>query len=637
VTTEPTDQTRQAGNAAPATPEGQATETATPADIAAKPTAAKKAAVKNAAVKKAAVKKAAVKKAAAKQPAARKSASKATSKSASKSASKKPPSKTSTATRAAAVKAAGSTPAEKVSAPTTAATKASAREASQPRSGGAFAAGAARASGERRRRSGTPLLPTQPVEVSHARHRSVGAASTTPPDEPVEVTDTPVSVDAPGEQPDDSSLGTTATSDVPAAAAASPSTSGAGRRPGTSEPADTPTTPTAPTTRARPSRASMRSTRRTANGEPTRLRAVPRVPEPAATPGDAGAPGAGRHTQAGGDGWEHALTSGLQSRAEKLVGAVLEGAEFTSESRPGPAELVELAINVLRAAATSAGVPAEDVERQVAETLAYLRRRLSGDYVVDEFGFDEDYTINVHLPLLRPLYKKWFRVEVRGIENIPDEGGALVVGNHSGTVAMDSLMTQVAVYDEHPKKRHLRMLGADLVFQMPFIGTMARRSGTTLAANTDAERLLAGGSLVGVWPEGFKGVGKPFSERYKLQRFGRGGFVSAALRAGVPIVPVSIVGAEEIYPILGNMPAVARLLGLPYAPITPTFPLLGPLGMVPLPSKWLIEFGPPIDTSAFGPEAADDPMLVFDLTDQVRETIQQTLYSLLMQRKSVFL
>ena len=361
--------------------------------------------------------------------------------------------------------------------------------------------------------------------------------------------------------------------------------------------------------------------------ERARLRAVPPIEEPET--GDVASEGSDLASALG--------LTGLQSKAERLVGAVLEAAEFSSESRPGPAELVELAINVFRAAATSAGLPAEDVERQVAETLAYLRRRLTGDYTVDEFGFDEDYTVHVHLPLLRPLYRSWFRVEVRGIENIPAESGALVVGNHSGTVAMDSLMTQVAVYDEHPQHRHLRMLGADLVFQLPFIGTMARRSGSTLAANTDAERLLRGGELVGVWPEGFKGVGKPFSERYKLQRFGRGGFVSAALRAGVPIVPVSIVGAEEIYPILGNMPAVARLLGLPYAPITPTFPLLGPLGMIPLPSKWLIEFGPPIDTTSFGPDAADDPMLVFDLTDQVRETIQQTLYSLLMQRKSVFL
>ena len=144
------------------------------------------------------------------------------------------------------------------------------------------------------------------------------------------------------------------------------------------------------------------------------------------------------------------------------------------------------------------------------------------------------------------------------------------------------------------------------------------------------------GELVGVWPEGFKGIGKPFSERYKLQRFGRGGFVAAALRTGTPIVPCAIVGAEEIYPIIGNAKFVARILGLPYFPITPTFPWLGPLGMVPLPSKWIIEFGEPISTAEYGPEAADDPMLVFNLTDQVRENIQQSLYRLLVQRRSVF-
>jgi 1-acyl-sn-glycerol-3-phosphate acyltransferase len=150
------------------------------------------------------------------------------------------------------------------------------------------------------------------------------------------------------------------------------------------------------------------------------------------------------------------------------------------------------------------------------------------------------------------------------------------------------------------------------------------------------ERLFAAGELVGVWPEGFKGVGKPFRERYRLQRFGRGGFVSAALRAGVPIIPCSIVGAEEIYPILGNAKVLARLLGLPYFPLTPTFPWLGPLGAIPLPSKWLIEFGQPIDTTGYGAAAAEDPMLVFNLTDQVRETIQQMLYQLLLQRRSTF-
>jgi 1-acyl-sn-glycerol-3-phosphate acyltransferase len=302
----------------------------------------------------------------------------------------------------------------------------------------------------------------------------------------------------------------------------------------------------------------------------------------------------------------------------------------------GIEELVHVAVSVLRVAAEASGLSGEDVERQVAGTLAFVRRRLSGDYTVDEFGFDEDFTEHAYLPLLRPLYRSWFRVEVRGIENIPAEGGALVVANHSGTIALDSLMTQVAVHDEHPARRHLRMLGADLVFQTPVVGDLARKSGSTLAANTDAERLLASGELTGVWPEGFKGVGKPYSERYKLQRFGRGGFVAAALRTGAPIIPCSIVGAEEIYPILGNLKTVARLLGAPYVPITPTFPLLGPLGLIPLPSKWIIEFGSPVETASLGPSAADDPMLVFDLTDQVRETIQQTLYALLMQRRSVF-
>jgi 1-acyl-sn-glycerol-3-phosphate acyltransferase len=225
---------------------------------------------------------------------------------------------------------------------------------------------------------------------------------------------------------------------------------------------------------------------------------------------------------------------------------------------------------------------------------------------------------------------------VHGIENVPREGGALIVANHSGTIALDSLMTQVALADHHSAHRELRMLGADLVFAAPFVGTLARRAGHTLACNPDAERLLASGELVGVWPEGFKGIGKPYTERYRLQRFGRGGFVSAALRTGVPIIPTSIVGAEEIYPIIADAKLLARLLGLPYFPITPTFPWLGPLGAIPLPSKWHIEFGEPIPTDVFTEGAADDPMLMFNLTDQVRETIQHTLYKLLMQRRSVF-
>jgi 1-acyl-sn-glycerol-3-phosphate acyltransferase len=277
-----------------------------------------------------------------------------------------------------------------------------------------------------------------------------------------------------------------------------------------------------------------------------------------------------------------------------------------------------------------------DWEHQLASALAFLRRRLTGDYHIDDFGFDRDLTDNVFMASLRPLYDRYFRVETRGLDNVPDTGGALVVANHSGTLPLDAMMTQLALFDHHPAHRHLRTLGADLVFRMPLVAPIARKGGSTLACNEDAERLLRSGELVGVWPEGFKGIGKPFSERYKLQRFGRGGFVSAALRTGVPIVPCSIVGSEEIYPVIGNFRTLARLLGLPYIPITPFFPWLGPLGLLPLPSKWLIEFGEPVSTAEHGSAAAEDPMLVFNLTDQVRETIQQTLYKLLMQRRSVF-
>jgi 1-acyl-sn-glycerol-3-phosphate acyltransferase len=276
-------------------------------------------------------------------------------------------------------------------------------------------------------------------------------------------------------------------------------------------------------------------------------------------------------------------------------------------------------------------------DRRIAGGLAFLRRRITGDYPVDDFGFDPDLTEHVLLPPLRPLYDTWFRVETRGLDNVPDTGAALVVANHSGTVPLDALMTAMALLDHHPAHRHLRMLAADLVFSLPVVAPLARKGGNTLACNADAERLLTSGELVGVWPEGFKGIGKPFRERYKLQRFGRGGFVSAALRTGAPIIPCSIVGAEETYPMLGNARTLARLLGLPYLPITPTFPLLGPLGVVPLPSKWIIEFGEPIETADLGgAAAAEDPMLVFNLTDQVRETIQSTLYTLLMQRRSIF-
>ncbi len=274
-------------------------------------------------------------------------------------------------------------------------------------------------------------------------------------------------------------------------------------------------------------------------------------------------------------------------------------------------------------------------DERVAAGLAFLRRRLTGRYEVDEFGFDPDLTDSVLYPAARLLYQKYFRVDTYGVEHLPVDGPALIVANHAGTVPIDAYMLALAVHDEHPGHRHLRLLGADLAFRIPVLSELGRKSGVTLACNPDVERLLARGELVGVFPEGFKGVGKRYADRYKLQRFGRGGFVSAALRARIPIIPASIVGSEEIYPIIADLSPIAKVAGLPYFPVTPTFPWLGPLGLLPLPSKWLIEFGEPIETTEIVGDA-DDPIVVFNLADQVRETIQQTLYKLLERRPDPF-
>lgn len=274
------------------------------------------------------------------------------------------------------------------------------------------------------------------------------------------------------------------------------------------------------------------------------------------------------------------------------------------------------------------------LQQWLEEVLAFTRRRMTGDYQIDDMGFDPDLTEHALLPLLRPLYRSWWRVQQIGVENIPAEGPVLLVANHSGTLPLDALMMKLGVFEE--TGRHVRLLAADLALQMPVVGELARKSGNTLACEEDALRLLRSGEPLGVFPEGFKGIGKPFRERYRLQRFGRGGFVEVALRAGVPIIPVAIVGAEEIYPIIANVRPLARLFGLPYFPVTPTFPLLGALGAIPLPSKWIIEYGEPIHIETFGAESANDPMFVFNLTDQVREVIQQTLFKNLIHRKNAF-
>ncbi|HKJ55268.1 MAG TPA: lysophospholipid acyltransferase family protein [Nitriliruptoraceae bacterium] len=277
-----------------------------------------------------------------------------------------------------------------------------------------------------------------------------------------------------------------------------------------------------------------------------------------------------------------------------------------------------------------------DLGAHLATVGDFLRRRFTGDYDVDEFGLDEDLVRHVLLPLLRPLYDTWWRVSSSDRDNIPD-GGALLVANHAGTLPFDGMILNYDVHDA--TGRFVRELGANLVFRTPFVGHLGRKSGAVRASHADADAVLARGELAGVFPEGFKGLGKPFSQRYQLERFGRGGFVATALRARVPIVPVAIVGSEEIYPILWDARVIAKALGLPYFPIVAqmlTLPVLGPAGLLPLPSKWSVTYGEPIPTAHLGPGAADDPMIVFEMADRIRDTIQTMLTRVVMGRKSVF-
>jgi 1-acyl-sn-glycerol-3-phosphate acyltransferase len=282
------------------------------------------------------------------------------------------------------------------------------------------------------------------------------------------------------------------------------------------------------------------------------------------------------------------------------------------------------------------GEAGDDWRGRLTDTLRFARRQVTGEGEVDEFGFDPEFNTRLLIPLARLLYQQWFRVEMRGLEHVPSTGGALLVANHSGVLPFDAIMLQTGLHDEHPQHRNLRLLGADLVYEIPGLAYLARRAGHTRACPANADRLLRDGELVGVFPEGFKGIGKPFSDRYQLRRFGRGGFAVTALRARVPIVPCAIVGAEEIYPMVGNAKPLARLLRLPYFPITPLFPWFGPLGAVPLPSKWIIDFAPPVETSGYPEGAWRDPAVIAELTAAVSGGIQATLDDLIVERGPAF-
>jgi 1-acyl-sn-glycerol-3-phosphate acyltransferase len=304
-------------------------------------------------------------------------------------------------------------------------------------------------------------------------------------------------------------------------------------------------------------------------------------------------------------------------------------ADATAEDDADPASVVP--------SARSAG----DTADELTSTQFYVRQwgrlgmRSRGEEV-DDFGLDPKYEARLR-PMLDFLYSKYFRAVTEGAHHIPNDGPCLVVANHSGgPLPYDGIMLRAAVRREHEAHRELRWLAEDFIYFLPFVGAMMSRIGAVRACQENAERLLSRGRLVAVFPEGAKGIGKLYKERYRLQRFGRGGFIRLCLRMGAPLVPCAIVGAEEANPMLYRIEHMMKSFGMPYFPVTPTFPLLGPLGLVPAPTKWRIRFGEPLRFDGYGPEAADDEILVGKLAERVRTTIQGMLDEALEQRQSVW-
>jgi 1-acyl-sn-glycerol-3-phosphate acyltransferase len=240
---------------------------------------------------------------------------------------------------------------------------------------------------------------------------------------------------------------------------------------------------------------------------------------------------------------------------------------------------------------------------------------------VDEFGMDE-IALRRARPVLDFLFERYWRVDLAGLDNLPRQGPCLIVANRSGLLPYDGLLLCHAIERLHPAGVRPRFFVADWLMTAPFVQPVLARLGGVRACRENAARLLEAGDFVVVFPEGVKGAAKVFRERYQLKRFGRGGVIRVALESGVPLVPVGIVGAEEVHPVLFKWRVPARVLGLPYLPVTPTFPALGPLGAVPLPSKWVIRIGRPVAFDDLAPDAARDELLLSRLTEDLRNEIQ---------------
>ncbi len=258
---------------------------------------------------------------------------------------------------------------------------------------------------------------------------------------------------------------------------------------------------------------------------------------------------------------------------------------------------------------------------------------------LDDWGRSERIEGLFDRTLYEFYYRVWFRCEVEGIEHVPGTGGALLVSNHAGALPPDAAMITKAIREEHPQPRLVRPLVENFFKGYPGLSMLLPKIGCVPAHPANAHRRLADeGQLALVFPEGRKGSEKLYKDRYRLRRFGRGGFVETAMRAGAPIVPIAVVGAEEAQPIFAHVAPLQKLTKLIYFPITPTFPLLGPLAALTfLPAKFHIRFLEPVRTDQLGPDAWEDQSLVQELAQDIRARIQEELLDMVGKRRSVWL
>jgi 1-acyl-sn-glycerol-3-phosphate acyltransferase len=280
-----------------------------------------------------------------------------------------------------------------------------------------------------------------------------------------------------------------------------------------------------------------------------------------------------------------------------------------------------------------------DLDVSAPDRMRELLPAIEPDRQVDDWGRSERVEGVFDATLVEFFYRYWFRCDVEGIENVPSEGGALLVSNHAGALPPDAAMIGKAIRDEHADPRPLYMTVEHFFKGYPGFSALLPKIGCVPAHPANVHRLLYDeGQLVLVFPEGRKGTEKLVKDRYRVQRFGRGGFVEAAMRAEAKLVPVCVVGAEEAAPVFARSKLLQKATGLIYFPLTPTFPWLGPAGMLGyLPAKFKIRFLDPIDTARMGAEPAEDKALVQSVAQEVRARIQENLHDMVSSRKSVWL